>query len=517
MPFPLITYLIILAISIGISYLLRDKPADAKPPGLDDIDVPTAELGTPYNIIFGQPPRYKSAMVLWYGDFYAKAIKVSGTTIGYAYNLGMHLGLCHANIDGIKQVWVDDRVMYPTLDDSSSFMADNTVSFKVSQGDVWGGRKKNGGIVLDCDVLYGESSQVQNTYLMAQQGGANGTPTYRGITSVVFNRSYWGKSPRLPYLSWVVKRTNQHHDGTAQWYSAKAVVDSYNSLNIIHVIRECLTSTVFGKGISTDRIDSTTFEAAADTLYTEGVGIGYKYHPGSESIADFIVSLEEIMDGILLFDHSVGKYKIKLIRDDYVLGSLTTYTEDDFDIIELNRPTEFQTPSETTVFYTDIKSAKSAPAKDDDIALIEIQGMSPTTQEFNWPMIVNPTLANTLASREQDFSSRMGVILQLSCKRTMYNYQRGDLFVIQHSRLTTAGISSMTVRVISIDRGKLEDGEMIYEVIEEVFETASPTNTAPGSSQGGAFDPDVTYEGLQEAVAVTFESMEVSIINESVS
>jgi len=102
MPFNIIAYIIVVAISALISYLLAPKtPRDPAP---QPADIPTCEQGTPYGIIFGRPPRFKSTMVLWYGAYRTHYFSNSKKGSGYQYYMAMHLGLSHSNIDGLKQI-----------------------------------------------------------------------------------------------------------------------------------------------------------------------------------------------------------------------------------------------------------------------------------------------------------------------------------------------------------------------------------------------------------------------------
>jgi len=511
MPFNIIAYIIVVAISALISYLLAPKAP--KDPAPQPADISTCEQGTPYGIIFGRPPRFKSTMVLWYGAYSTHHFSNKKKGSGYQYYMAMHLGLSHSNVDGLKQIWFNDRCFWPVYKDGGEYANDGATTFSILQGDAWGGRYNRGGLGLTGDILYGAPDQEQNLTLKKYQDG-DSTPTYRGITSLVFHKGYWGISPIFPTMAVVLKRTNLHHDGTQMWYLAKARVDSYFSLNVVHVIRECLTSETFGRGVSTDRIDSVTFEAAADTLYTEQIGISYKYVPSSNSMADFLKKLEDIMDGVIYFDHSVGKYKIKLIRDDYDSSTLDEYDKDDFAIVTFGRQAYYQVPSETIVKYSDMNSAKSGIAKDDDLSIMRIQGESPVSQTFDWPMITNPDTAAKLASREQDQVSKIPAFLRLSTNRSMYAVQRGDVFKITHPRLVAGGITEMTVRVTSIDRGELEAGEMFIDVVEEIFEEAVATNSTPSGSITSVPVPTIS---ASEAEIIEFSSSTttIQIINET--
>jgi len=517
MVFNLVAYLIVLAVSSLVSYLLRPDPPEG-PEADHNIRLPEVSQGTPYRIIFGRPPRIRGNMILWYGGLYLHYVKLHGQRIGYNYHCGMHMGLSHGYVDGVVQMWVDDRCFWPILDAGGSFDNDGTTTFDISQWGIWGGRSGRGGIHLLGDILYGKSDQAQNLTLMQNQAGSS-TPYYRGITSVVFNtEAYWGMSPNFPAIDFTLKRTDLQHDGTQMWYLAKAVVDTAKNLNVVHALRECLTSTIFGRGLADGDMDSTTFEAAADTCYGEGLGISYSFVPSESSVASFIKKLEEIMDGFVYFDHGTGTYKVKLIRNDYVVASLTTYDEDDFNIETFSRPSYYQVPSETIVKYTDILSGKSAIAKDDDLAIMSIQGESPIPQTFNWPMIAKQSIAADLASREQDQISRMPAFLRLSTTRSMYGITRGDVFKLSHPRLTNGGVTTMTVRVVTINRGELDDGKLYIDVSEEIFEpivqlrgqAGSTLVSTPTGVAAGALN-----DGYYENISFSAGTMTVQLLSES--
>lgn len=66
--------LAILAVSIVISFVLAPKPPQAKPPALDELDVPTAEPGRPIPVVFGRV-RLTSPNVVWYGDLAYRPVR----------------------------------------------------------------------------------------------------------------------------------------------------------------------------------------------------------------------------------------------------------------------------------------------------------------------------------------------------------------------------------------------------------------------------------------------------------
>jgi hypothetical protein len=66
-----------LVISYAVTILTQPDVEKPSPAGLDDIDVNTAERGSPVPVIFGKP-WIKSANCTWYGDLRTVAIKSKG-------------------------------------------------------------------------------------------------------------------------------------------------------------------------------------------------------------------------------------------------------------------------------------------------------------------------------------------------------------------------------------------------------------------------------------------------------
>ena len=69
--------LILLVVSVIVSYALRPKPAVPKPAALEDFDIPVAEQGRPVPVVFGAI-LLTGPNVLWYGDLRTTPIKVKG-------------------------------------------------------------------------------------------------------------------------------------------------------------------------------------------------------------------------------------------------------------------------------------------------------------------------------------------------------------------------------------------------------------------------------------------------------
>jgi hypothetical protein len=108
-------------------------------------------------------------------------------TVGYRYFLGMHMALCHGEIDSIKKIRVDKR-------DAWSGEV-NSGTLNINAPDLFGGESREGGISGNVDVLPGSLTQSVNPYLSGVLSSP--VPAFRGIASLVANQVYIGTNPYL--------------------------------------------------------------------------------------------------------------------------------------------------------------------------------------------------------------------------------------------------------------------------------------------------------------------------------
>ncbi len=66
--------IILFIVSMAISYANRPKPQNAKPAGLSDFNVPTAQDGRAIPVLFGTRD-ISGPNVVWYGDLKVVPIK----------------------------------------------------------------------------------------------------------------------------------------------------------------------------------------------------------------------------------------------------------------------------------------------------------------------------------------------------------------------------------------------------------------------------------------------------------
>lgn len=261
--------------------------------------------------------------------------------------------------------------------------------------------------------------------------------------------------------------------------TARATV---TGMNPAHVIRECLTDLDWGMGYAESDIDDVTFMAAADALYTEAMGINILWDRQS-TIEEFIQQILNHINATLYVERSTGKFALKLIRDDYVVGNLTVL--DESNIISLdsyNKPTIGELTNSVTVSYWDEANAKDGTVTVQDQALIQQQGgVINTTVQY--PGFAGIELASKVALRDLKELSTPLASVGLTATREAADLNIGGAFVLTWPDLL---ISAKVYRITEISFGDGKDNSVKITATEDVF--TQPTAAIIGEQLTGWTD-----------------------------
>lgn len=269
-------------------------------------------------------------------------------------------------------------------------------------------------------------------------------------------------------------------------------------MNPAHILYQCLTDSAWGMGYPTAAIDDASFTAAADALYAENFGLSMVWNQ-QETIDRFIQVVLDHIGGILYVSPTSGAFALKLIRADYVRASLPQYgPETLLSASDYQRQAWGETINEISVVYTSPCSGKDASTTVQDLANIQTQG-GVVAQTRNYPGIRNAALAQRVALRDLQSVSTPLARIKLVATRAAWQLFPGDVF-----RLTWPdyGIDDVVYRVLEINRGTLQNGEILIDAVEDIF--GLPTNTYLVDESGGWEDPSsapapALYRKIMEA------------------
>lgn len=454
-------YYVVMAIILVLSIALAPKPQGPKSAALDDFDFPTAEEGRPIPVVFGEVD-IRGSNVLWYGNLKVKKMVKSGLfssqTVGFKYYIDHHAGLCHGPVDQVNRILIGEKQAW-----TGAVSANSTISINLPK--LFGGTKREGGVIGDVSFMFGEQTQVANTYL---QSITSSDIAYRGIFSYVtgslLTPFYIGTTAYPKVWAVRVRRILKGWYGGTAWYSAKATINT-KQMNPAHIIYQCLTDPRWGMGVDTLQIDPGTFQSVADTLYTEGFGLCINWNQ-SASIEEFIgIVLDHIAGGLTL-NTSTGLYELVLVRGDYDPDTLTTYDESDIiALTDYQRQAWAETVNEVTLVYTDPDTGKDTTITQQDLANIDAQGvLVPVKIEYKG--IRNHDVARTVLARE--LASRVTPLSKITFEinRRAWSVRFAHLFKLNWAARNVSGV---VYRVIKISKGTLQKGSIKIDALEDIY------------------------------------------------
>lgn len=440
--------------------------------------------------------------------------KSGSQTIGFWYYMDVLATLCHSPVnnpvDEIVELQFAERTGW-----TGSITTSRTLG--LYKKDLFGGEKREGGVEGQIDVMMGEPGMSVNEYLGAsiRKAGITGpVPAYRGVCSLFFRGSSMTNGefadspefsiigpetpppptsilgfmdPPIPAFRWVAmnpyfkKFRVRLRRYMRSWYPSKARIG--NDANPVHIIYECFTDPDWGMGYPASAMSDSQMRAAADTLFTEGFGISIAWTEQS-SIEDFIKLILQHINGVVVQDRTTGELFVKLVRNDYVVGSLTQLDPTNCRLESYDRVGIGDTVNEIVLNYT-TADGKTDSVVVQDLANITGQGRV-VSQSIDMMGLRNTTLATRVAQRE--LNSRVAPISKISliANRTAYPLNVGSVFKLVWPDL---GITAAYYRIIDMDLGRLDDNMITIDAVEDVFALPAASYSAPQT--GGWVNPSV--------------------------
>ena len=257
--------------------------------------------------------------------------------------------------------------------------------------------------------------------------------------------------------------------------SIGASIADIKAMNPAHIIYECVTNTVWGRGLPAAFLDDSSFRIAADTLVAEGFGMCIRWNR-QEDVAAFVQTIINHIGAALFIDRTTGLLTLTLIRDDYDSDALTTY---DFgsgllDITEDASASADTSYNEVIVKYTSPLNGKQGQVRVHNLASFEsIGAVISTTVEYNG--CPTATLAGRLAQRDLRVSSSDLRRLKLKMDRRALGIKPGGVFKIH---APSRGIDSMVLRAGDIEDATLTDGAITVTAVQDIFTLDAATYLA---------------------------------------
>jgi hypothetical protein len=336
------------------------------------------------------------------------------------------------------------------------------IDIEMNSPSLFGGDHSSGGITGGASFYRGLQTSLPSSYLSAHLPGANPAPAYLGICHFVMRQDYVGTQPTVNDMSFAVQRCP---DPLAQGNG-----NINGDANPAWMIWDWMTNPVYGLGISTLRFDTSTFIAAAATLFSERMGMS--------TITDTETSGEQVIaeilrhiDAVLYTDPATGLWTLKMVRADY---DPTTLPE--LGPIEILEPPEMsrvsweETLNEVKVNYLDRSlffTERVMQAHESANHAVRGQVGSAT---FDFHGFSNSSMGQFAATRELKTHTYPLMQARVIANRIAWNFRMGGVFRLTWPAL---GIVKMVVRITSINYGALEDAHIEINCVEDIFAISS--------------------------------------------
>jgi hypothetical protein len=495
---PFIVSLLLYAGAFLLNELLRPKPnvENARPAGLGDFQVPTAEEGRVIPLLWGTN-RVKGPNVTWFGDLRAEPItekirtsifSSTRVTVGFRYFLGIQFSLgrgpLNASTDGIRRIWIDDKEVFNPIGspiDPADAVHDGAIT--IDKPDFNG---EDSDLIGTLRVYPGTETQTASTYLSAVDDiDATLLPAYRGTVYCVFEQGEIGQQPSVRPWSFEITRIP---DGLnlAGESTPSHVIDGRHA-NPMNVLYEILTNQEWGSALT--NVDTATLIVAGNKLFEENHGFSMVLDSPREC-SSVIEEIERQVDGRLYFDEVDGLYKFRLVREFNWEGEspqpeVLQLNDANVDDVEFDQGVWEDTTNHVKVGYED-------PEKDYAEAFaIAIDGANTLIQQANitatpvYPGVKQGSLANVIAWRELRLLSYPLQRVRVRVNRDASLTIPTDVFDLTWS---PRGIANVRFRVTGVQLGDDRSGLITIDATIDLYQTEQAVFGDPPETQWIPFD-----------------------------
>ena len=403
-------------------------------------------------------------------------------TIGYWYSIGLHLGLARGPLDEVVEVKAGDKIAW-------TGSATGNAELSIDQPNLFGGEKKEGGLVGTLKFLMGAPGQAVHPPLAAMLGGL--VPAFRGVATAFWDGRVAAMNPYIKPFAFRVRRVIEGWENGA-WYSARSAVwlegNAIKAMNPAHILVQVYTDTRNGRGLPLTRLDLASFQAAADALHAEGFGLCLKFNR-SDSIESFVQAILDHIGAVVFTDRATGRLKLRLLRGDYDPASLPLFDYESglLAIDEYGSSAVADSTNEVIVRYVSPLDGEEKQVRQRNAAAIAASGGAVVSVEREYPGLPTADLAARVALR--DLKSLAGGIRRLTVRldRRGSMIDPGDVFRLSAPDI---GIANMVARAGRCEYGEGTDGTVRITATQDVFGLPATAYNVP--ELGGFIPPDRT-------------------------
>jgi len=255
-------------------------------------------------------------------------------------------------------------------------------------------------------------------------------------------------------------------DGTVLSLVANKALQDIYAMNASHIVYECYTNPLWGRGFPTTKLDDNAFTLAANQLCNEGFGIALIWYR-KEDIDVFIQKIVDLAGGITYTDRETGLLVFKLIRNDYDINTIPHYTPET-GLLDIT--SDDSTSADNS--YNEIIGTSRDPITNQDFqvraqnpAALISQG-APSSLDKDYKGIPTKALLQRVVLRDLRAMASGLKKYDIALDRRAWRITPGSVIRISHP---ARGLSNVVLRVGDIDDGDMVNGRIKIKAALDVF------------------------------------------------
>ncbi len=475
-------------VSFVIADYFRERLPSQTASGIGDFNIPTATEGRVVPIIPGGSIRCNALNCIWYGDFAAIERTVTTgvifkdeETIGFTYELALQYAICKSELAGIVGIWIGDDEVF-NHDTDAAGVPQTVVD--VDRDDLFGGTDNGGGFQARFRLFNGSETQGVSTFLNSR---IDPLPAYTGTAYVMVTGiaedvgATIGESNNLRYIRVAVQAFDTVANGALG--DVLGLGNDHHFIgpdaNPISVAYDLFTNTIWGRSRPPSEMDLASFQAAAETVFTEGIGYS-QIIDEQTTTGDIQDTIEQHVDGYIGPNAITGRIEVTLARFDYVLANEFQANASNIQTISKWTKGDWsQTFNRIRIRYTDrAKQWKETHAVELASGNRIIQGRT-VTKELRYQGVHTAEVASKIAARSKKSLAEPTGGGTITLDRTAYELRPGSVFSLTSEKI---GENNTAVRVTKATIGNVERGDIVLEVVTDQFDTEIANNAIPPPS-----------------------------------
>lgn len=391
---------------------------------------------------------------------------------GYRYFMSMLMGLCRGPIDSIVSIKIGDLFAWVGV-------VDENEDFFIDADNLFGGDDKEGGVSGTVTASFGAPDQdISGGPIPGIIGGL--ISDLRGVTTLFLNDGHICSNNPYP-KAWTVRarRALKGWFNDAPWYPDEAQIllfdglgNSIVAMNPAHIIYECLTNPVWGRGLPVASLDNAAFTSAANVLCREQFGLCLLWQRSTD-LGPFVQLVVDHIGAALYIDRETGLMTLRLLRGDYDPATLPVFGYETglLKITEDTSTAPDNSHSELIVNWVDPVTNGARQTRIQNLAGIQAdQTVASTSTDYLG--LPNSDLAARIAQRDMMIQGSGIRRFTLVLDRRGRKIAPAGVFRIN---VPDRGIVNMVLRAGRVEEGPVTGQTVTVTAVQDVFSLETTT------------------------------------------